>query len=59
MTPTERSLGRQIHCTGIDGREGGFMKKGTDMQFTGGPDPQQWHHPGGKLRELGAESLSD
>jgi DNA repair protein RadC len=22
-------------------------------------DAQKWHHPGGKLRELGAESLSD
>lgn len=23
------------------------------------PDPQKWHHPGGKLRELGPENLSD
>ena len=23
------------------------------------PGSQEWHHPGGKLRELGAESLSD
>jgi DNA repair protein RadC len=22
-------------------------------------EKQKWHHPGGKLRELGAESLSD
>jgi hypothetical protein len=22
-------------------------------------NPQKWQHPGGKLRELGAESLSD
>lgn len=22
-------------------------------------DPQRWHHPGGKLRELGPEKLSD
>ena len=23
------------------------------------PEPQKWHHPGGKLRELGPENLSD
>ena len=22
-------------------------------------NPQKWHHPGGKLRELGAETLTD
>jgi len=25
----------------------------------GDSEKQRWHHPGGKLRELGAESLSD
>jgi len=35
------------------------MKKSTDQQITGSSEIQQWRHPGGKLRELGAESLSD
>ena len=35
------------------------MKKGTERHITGGAANQQWRHPGGKLRDLGAESLSD
>ena len=35
------------------------MKKSTDEQITPHPEIPQWHHPGGKLRELGPESLSD
>ena len=35
------------------------MKKGTERHITGGVGNQQWRHPGGKLRDLGAESLSD
>jgi len=35
------------------------MKKSTDKQITSSSEIQQWRHPGGKLRELGAESLSD
>lgn len=35
------------------------MKKSTDQQIMGGSEIQQWRHPGGKLRELGATSLSD
>jgi DNA repair protein RadC len=31
------------------------MKKKTRSNI----EKQKWHHPGGKLRELGAESLSD
>jgi len=34
------------------------MKKSTEQQLKSS-DPKTWHHPGGKLRELGAESLSD
>ena len=34
------------------------MKKSTEQQLKSS-DPRTWHHPGGKLRELGAESLSD
>lgn len=35
------------------------MKKCTDKQSSGGSKDKRWHHPGGKLRELGAGSLSD
>lgn len=35
------------------------MKKNTDKQIIGNSRNQRWHHPGGKLRELGANSLSD
>ena len=35
------------------------MKKSTDKQIIGNSQNQRWHHPGGKLRELGANSLSD
>ena len=35
------------------------MKKCTDKQSSGGSQDKRWHHPGGKLRELGAGSLSD
>lgn len=35
------------------------MKKASDQQIIGNSESQQWHHPGGKLIELGAESLSD
>ncbi|MCR4322013.1 MAG: hypothetical protein NUV74_16970 [Candidatus Brocadiaceae bacterium] len=35
------------------------MKKCTDKQSSGGSQDKRWHHPGGKLRELGACSLSD
>ena len=35
------------------------MKKCTDKQSSGGSQDKRWHHPGGKLRELGADSLSD
>lgn len=35
------------------------MKKNIDLPTTNNPEVQQWRHPGGKLKELGAESLSD
>lgn len=35
------------------------MKKNTDRRITGSSEMQQWRHPGGKLRELGAETLTD
>jgi DNA repair protein RadC len=35
------------------------MKKAIRQQTTDSSETHQWHHPGGKLRELGAESLSD
>lgn len=35
------------------------MKKSTDKQIIGNSQNQRWHHPCGKLRELGANSLSD
>jgi len=35
------------------------MKKKIDRQSKGDSEIQRWRHPGGKLRELGAESLSD
>lgn len=35
------------------------MKKCTDKQSSGGSQDKLWHHPGGKLIELGADSLSD
>lgn len=35
------------------------MKKSADKQFSGSSQDKRWHHPGGKLRELGAKSLSD
>ncbi len=35
------------------------MKKSTDRLTTSSSDIQQWRHPGGKLRELGAEALTD
>lgn len=34
------------------------MRNSTEQQSKGS-DPQKWHHPGGKLRELGSENLSD
>ena len=34
------------------------MRRSNKYQMKS-PEPQKWHHPGGKLRELGAESLSD
>ena len=34
------------------------MKKNPEQQIKDS-DAQKWRHPGGKLRELGAESLSD
>jgi len=35
------------------------MKKTAKKQIKGGTEVHKWRHPGGKLRELGAESLSD
>lgn len=35
------------------------MKKKIDPQSKGGSKIQHWRHPGGKLRELGAETLTD
>jgi len=35
------------------------MKKNIRQQITDSSEIHQWRHPGGKLRELGAESLSD
>lgn len=35
------------------------MKKSADKQFPGRSQDKRWHHPGGKLRELGADSLSN
>jgi DNA repair protein RadC len=35
------------------------MKKCTDKQSSGGSQGKRWHHPGGKLREEGAASLTD
>lgn len=29
------------------------------MEPEASDNPQKWHHPGGKLRELGAETLTD
>jgi DNA repair protein RadC len=36
-----------------------MKKKSTEQQNIGSSEIQQWCHPGGKFRELGAESLSD
>lgn len=36
-----------------------MKKTATNHRIAGGSEMQQWRHPGGKLRELGAESLSD
>jgi len=35
------------------------MKKNADQKITSSSGVQKWRHPGGKLRELGPESLSD
>lgn len=35
------------------------MKKYSNREGNSDSQIQQWRHPGGKLRELGAESLSD
>jgi DNA repair protein RadC len=35
------------------------MRKTANLQNKDVIETQQWHHPGGKLRELGAASLSD
>lgn len=35
------------------------MKKRTPQQITDSPAVPLWCHPGGKLRELGADKLSD
>ena len=35
------------------------MKNNSDKLIKRSSDKQQWFHPGGKLRELGAECLSD
>ncbi|HIE57233.1 MAG TPA: hypothetical protein EYP88_03250 [Anaerolineales bacterium] len=35
------------------------MKKRNNQPITGDSRIQKWRHPGGKLRELGPESLSD
>lgn len=35
------------------------MKKSSDYHITDSSEVQQWRHPGGKLRDIGAESLSD
>ena len=35
------------------------MKKRSNQQIAGDSHTQKWRHPGGKLRELGPESLSD
>lgn len=44
--------------TSINQKEN-LMKKTTSQQITDNYGTQRWKHPGGKLRELGAESLSD
>jgi DNA repair protein RadC len=35
------------------------MKKRSNQHITDDSQTQKWRHPGGKLRELGPESLSD
>jgi len=35
------------------------MNKSIDLQIPENPDLQPWRHAGGKLKELGAEHLSD
>ncbi|MEW6040769.1 MAG: UPF0758 domain-containing protein [Elusimicrobiota bacterium] len=35
------------------------MKKNNNKQTAEDSEIQGWHHPGGKLRELGADKLSD
>ena len=35
------------------------MKKNIARRITDSSEIQQWRHPGGKLRELGAETLTD
>jgi len=35
------------------------MKKNTKKQIRGSSEVHKWRHPGGKLREHGAETLSD
>lgn len=35
------------------------MRKNNDRYITENPGMQKWSHPGGKLRELGPEILSD
>ena len=34
------------------------MRRNNKYQMKS-PNPRKWHHPGGKLRELGPENLSD
>jgi DNA repair protein RadC len=36
-----------------------LMKKKIGKKGSSNPEIQQWRHPGGKLRELGADSLTD
>jgi DNA repair protein RadC len=47
-------------CCNVSGKVGGFMKKSTDdLPLTVNTESRRWRHPGGKLKELGAENLSD
>jgi DNA repair protein RadC len=44
----------------VSEKVGGFMKKSTgDLPLTENTEIRRWRHPGGKLKELGAENLSD
>lgn len=45
------------YCISREWRD--FMKKCTNKQFSDNSQNKRWHHPGGKLRKLGADSLSD